>query len=1193
MSVIMLILSLVVSVDVFWVLRQPGWTLAGDADCGILEHTHDEVCYQTAVVDENPITELVCEYQEHVHSIECYSDKAADVESMLDWQAMFAAYPYTGDLRQDLVGIAKTQVGYTESTLNFQVGDDGVRRGYTRYGAWYGTPYREWSTVFVSFCLNYAGADPAEVPGNTGAAAMAELWRQRGKYASLGEYTPVSGDVVFFHDNTTGIVAEIQLASFCVIRGDVDGAVCSEVISLTDASIAGWGSTVGTVAKEEVAEGEAEGKVPMGNIPTGDNPTGDIPAGDVPTGVLPEGEISKEEALQGESLKEEVSEEALLDISNGPAVFIFENGESPGQPQMQRFALRNTRTITDLLPYLEANGGGYFFTLLDFDNHELPKDDAGNYVVQAEQDYKLTISFTSPKGFLPGTYQYQIPNGLLVDGGEGTFVLKDGTNVGNWVVTDEGLITLVFNENMNSRSDITISATLGIHFPEQEDPIDFDGKITVTIEKPSQEVLKTQIYKWGSQGNESHGPDFDPTKIYWTVYIVPHEGSQVPGSTFTDYVLSGEYLGEHHYTESDIAGGITFGVSEYDPVTGAAINWHSWHVPGDDPNLTWTEEGWTYVMPQTAVCEWCGEITLGNKGWDYYMEYTSTPKPSYVSGALGYMNHVNVDQQDAEGWAEFTHGEILAEIIKHGAFVADAQGGAFLWEFQAIIPGMKEGQKAEYNWYVMDYMSIRNSEDVHVTYVQNDADKVTVTASYNGGTITVPNIRDATANDPFAWENNWSVNRGDGVYYGRQLSLLCRCHCNAENCQFWNGHSCESAYWYQAEDGYWYTNGFCLCWGETDNTVFTFTYRTDDLTTVESYGGMNNYLRNEAVLHNMIILPNGSLGGVQIADSHASVPIPGLFKKALTHDFDGYTANYKITVNEAKLSLTNGSPLNIRDEMTQTLAYISGSLVITSEDANGNTVTLRQGEDYTVNYDGTGNQTDENGKPVHVLDIVILHPQPVMYLLDYDTTLIIPAGTTQAIKYTNSANVTLWGESISGTTSEKVYADINIAAKSYKVEMFKSCALTGEPLGGATFGLYNEQGGLITTEVTDANGELYYQTNIVEGIILREHVLYYMQELKAPPGYQLDDRKYWFCFCDEESDSCETCTEVMEGTGGTRIPFEQVGKVHIVNERINYDLPSTGGPGSTPIILVGVILVAAPLVYGFFRRRKQERRGVT
>ena len=227
-----------------------------------------------------------------------------------------------------------------------------------------------------------------------------------------------------------------------------------------------------------------------------------------------------------------------------------------------------------------------------------------------------------------------------------------------------------------------------------------------------------------------------------------------------------------------------------------------------------------------------------------------------------------------------------------------------------------------------------------------------------------------------------------------------------------------------------------------------------------------------------------------------------------------------------------------------------------------------------------------------MLDITILRPQPVMYTLDYDATLVLPKVVTGAIKYTNSATITLWGEDITDDTAEKVYADINIAAKNYMVEMFKTCAETGKPLGGATFGLYNAQGGLITTEVTDSNGQLWFKTNIIEGIILREHVLYYMQELRAPPGYQLDNTKYWFCFCDSMADSCNICKEIIAETNALRIPFEQVGKVDITNQIMNYDLPATGGPGIYPLILVSVLFIVTPLVYRFIRRRKRERRGV-
>ena len=289
--------------------------------------------------------------------------------------------------------------------------------------------------------------------------------------------------------------------------------------------------------------------------------------------------------------------------------------------------------------------------------------------------------------------------------------------------------------------------------------------------------------------------------------------------------------------------------------------------------------------------------------------------------------------------------------------------------------------------------------------------------------------------------------------------------------------------------------------------------------------------------------------------------------------------------------MTNGTPLTIHDEMTDTLAYIGGSLIITTEAANGNRAELQQGVDYTVTYDGTGNKKDPFGKPVHVLDIVLLHPQPLMYILDYDTTLIMPDKVTEGIKYRNSASISLWGQDITEDSTEKVYADINISTKSYKINLFKTSALTGAPLPGATFGLFNEHGGLISTAVTNANGSIIFQTNVVEGIILQAHLLYYIQELDAPDGYQLDDTRHWFCFCDKQTEYCETCHVIMVGTDALRIPPEQTGQVHITNQIMNYDLPSTGGLGIYPLMLVSVVFVITPLVYFSILRRKRERRG--
>ena len=796
MSAILLVLSLFVSLDVFWTLRQPGLTLAGDADCRITEHTHDELCQS----EDTP-----CGLPEHVHSIECYCDETADVETQLDWQKMFADYPYTGNLREDLAGIAKTQVGYSESELNFEVDSSGARRGYTRYGAWYGDPYHDWSAMFVSFCLHYAGADPEEFPGNTGASSMAKLWKTLGKYADAGTYDPSPGDLVFFNDNTVGIVSEVKSASICVIRGDVDNAVCSDVIALKDPSISGWGLT------EVPSEAPPEEPPSEATEPSTEET-------DPPTEATKPPTDATEPPAEADDPPPVIEEEDLLDISNGPAFFIIVGSEQ--QAQQKKFSLRSTRSIIDLLPYLEAKGGSYFFTLLDLNNMELPKDENGNYIAEANKDYKLTLTFNSPEGFLPGTYQYQIPNGLMVDGGEGIFKLKDGTTVGSWVVTDTGLITLEFNENMNNHSDITISSALGIHFPEQDEPIDFDGMISVKVEPPVQQQEPTVLSKWGS-GNPDAG------KINWSVRIDGYADSQIPGNILTDQVALSDWSRPHSYTESDIAAGLTFGVS--DPAGG----WHNWHVSADDPHLIWDENGWSYKIPKTVTCDYCGELELGSEGWIYIVNYSSTPTRLNTPGTFDYENKVTIDGQTASGWSNFEHGEAVSLVVKDGSYVSDAGGGAFLWEFQVVIPGRPEGQRAEYSWFVMDEMRLLDDNGTAIGRVHNDVNLATVVAVYNGTVIQIPRIQDATDQDMFAWDNSWTATE-NGISHTRTINLLCRCQCTPETCH-WTGCS---EYWFQRDDGSWATKGFCQCWTETQNMTFTFVYKTTDLSMIEQYGSL-------------------------------------------------------------------------------------------------------------------------------------------------------------------------------------------------------------------------------------------------------------------------------------------------------------------------------------------------------------------
>ncbi len=323
MTAILLVLSLLVSVNVFFVMRQPGITMAGDAACGKQEHVHTDGCYSYELIctlDEEPHTHtddcysanengesvltctvsaephvhteecyvktLICTVEEHTHTQECYSDPNADTETQLDWQNMLSGYR-NGTVAENMVRIARSQIGYKESERNFEADENGVRRGYTRYGAWYGLPYADWSAIFVSFCLNYAGADKAEMPFNTGANSMASLWKSTGRFAE-GDYSPVAGDIVFFNNNTAGIILSVSGDSMEVVEGDVDAAVCARSVIRTSNAILGYGIVTPQEADESEPTSEPE------PTPTPDSQASPTPEADANAYVSPSPEADGE-----------------------------------------------------------------------------------------------------------------------------------------------------------------------------------------------------------------------------------------------------------------------------------------------------------------------------------------------------------------------------------------------------------------------------------------------------------------------------------------------------------------------------------------------------------------------------------------------------------------------------------------------------------------------------------------------------------------------------------------------------------------------------------------------------------------------------------------------------------------------------------------------------------------------------------
>ena len=211
-------------------------------------HIHTSSC-------RGPV-ELMCSLEEHTHSLACLSNPEADVETQAQWTADFSDLVLSGHWDQDLLAIARSQLGYQESSRNYKVMEDGETiKGYTRYGDWYGITYGDWCAMFVSFCLNYAEIPQEVIPYESGCARWIEALADSDYdlYRPVGTYTPVPGDLIFFDweedgfSDHVGIVAELvpateeEPAKVKTIEGNSGNRVAEQEYDLDDSMILGYG----------------------------------------------------------------------------------------------------------------------------------------------------------------------------------------------------------------------------------------------------------------------------------------------------------------------------------------------------------------------------------------------------------------------------------------------------------------------------------------------------------------------------------------------------------------------------------------------------------------------------------------------------------------------------------------------------------------------------------------------------------------------------------------------------------------------------------------------------------------------------------------------------------------------------------------------------------------------------------------
>ncbi len=150
----------------------------------------------------------------------------------------------TGNYRDDVITVAKSQIGYHEGDSEADYGGDNLMGNYdfTEYGRYLDSVGRVWCSEFATWCIRVAGVPTDIVNNSNSARAKRYCLNSTAKYYSWdetvyrgGEYTPQKGDLILWVWSTyTGVVSDDDSLSHTAIIEDVteneDGSVTFLVV---------------------------------------------------------------------------------------------------------------------------------------------------------------------------------------------------------------------------------------------------------------------------------------------------------------------------------------------------------------------------------------------------------------------------------------------------------------------------------------------------------------------------------------------------------------------------------------------------------------------------------------------------------------------------------------------------------------------------------------------------------------------------------------------------------------------------------------------------------------------------------------------------------------------------------------------------------------------------------------------------
>lgn len=465
-------------------------------------HHHTDACYEEV---------LTCPLPEHHHTVACLSDTSADVETPEEWQAANAEAVMTGNWDEDLLSVAKTQLGYEQSEKNFEIDPaDGVTlRYYSRYGQSYGNPYGEWDVMFLSYCLKYAGIPQSAIPQEASVLAlrssMSDMdWLLDGEDGSAANV----GDIVIYNKYVTRTVAVDSSADGAAdglddqFSMDAEGENGAELeasgASALDAAPAAEDTpaadSVITPDLPDTANPDQPAAKPVDN--TGTSASGAdtlIPSVGSPAAEPQTTTVTDAQPVETVGIVSEADENTLtvisgdvdgkvaeVTLSNAEVLAVVDVAAAQYADEMLTTAVTGALRAPGMLTLagVEDTTASTSTTYLDFFDETKDKGNGGITGIMVKQDTKvlkpgdpitlkdgdklsLTYYFNIPEKALSGlsnrTLTYHLPKGIQLEKKKDFNLIDKTTNtkVGTGVIQTDGTVLLTFDNSFDIENPFT------------------------------------------------------------------------------------------------------------------------------------------------------------------------------------------------------------------------------------------------------------------------------------------------------------------------------------------------------------------------------------------------------------------------------------------------------------------------------------------------------------------------------------------------------------------------------------------------------------------------------------------------------------------------------------------------------------------------------------------------------------------